>query len=86
MSIVTWIVVGVIAGLIASKVFVRSGQGLARDIILATLGAVAAGLVFNLVGAADVAGSEAFGFVVTVAGALAILIVYHTLFPFVRPE
>lgn len=86
MPIGTWVVVGVIAGLIVSKVFVRSGKGLARDIFLATLGAVAGGSVFNLVGAADVAGSEAFGFVVTVAGALAILIVYHTLFRVARPE
>jgi len=84
MSFGAWIVVGLVVGFIASKLIIRSGYGLMRDLGLGVAGAVLAGLIFGAVTAPDASGTEVFGLVVTLAGAGAALITYHTLFPHVR--
>ena len=43
MSILAWIVLGLIAGFIGSKIFVGSGQGMLMDIVLGIVGAVVGG-------------------------------------------
>jgi uncharacterized membrane protein YeaQ/YmgE (transglycosylase-associated protein family) len=83
MSIGTWIIVGLVAGLIASKLVIRSGEGLLRDLSLGAAGAVAAGALFGLLNAPQPTGLDVFGLVVGFAGAAATLVVYHTVFPFV---
>jgi uncharacterized membrane protein YeaQ/YmgE (transglycosylase-associated protein family) len=47
MSILAWIVLGLIAGLIGSKLVNKSGEGVLLDIILGIVGAVIGGWVFN---------------------------------------
>ena len=47
MGIIAWIVLGLIAGFIASKIFVGSGQGLLLDIVLGIVGAVVGGYLFT---------------------------------------
>jgi uncharacterized membrane protein YeaQ/YmgE (transglycosylase-associated protein family) len=84
MSIGTWIVVGVIAGVLASKLVLRTGEGLARDVGLAIGGAVLGGSVFAALTPSEATGVDVFGLVVTLASAGAALVVYHTLFPHVR--
>jgi uncharacterized membrane protein YeaQ/YmgE (transglycosylase-associated protein family) len=71
-------------GFLASKLIVRSGNGLARDLGLGVTGAVLAGLIFGAVATPEVNGIDVFGLVVTLAGATAALITYYTLFPRVR--
>src|SRR6185312_2280475 len=56
MSIIAWIVFGLIAGFIASKIVNKSGEGALLDIVLGVVGAVVGGIVFNLVGATGVTG------------------------------
>jgi uncharacterized membrane protein YeaQ/YmgE (transglycosylase-associated protein family) len=85
MSIGVWVVVGVVAGFLASKLVIRSGEGLLRDVGLGIGGAVVGGLIFNVLRAApEATGLDVFGLVVTLAGAGAVLVVYHTFFPHVR--
>lgn len=84
MSIGTWVVIGVIVGFCASKLVIRSGGGLIRDLGLGVVGAVLAGLIFGALSTTEVVGLDVFGLVVTLAGACAALVVYHTLFPHVR--
>lgn len=84
MSIGTWIVVGLIAGVLASKLIIRTGEGLARDVGLAIGGAVIGGWIFAALSTSEATGVDVFGLVVTLASAGAALIVYHTLFPHVR--
>lgn len=84
MSIGTWIVVGVIAGVLASKLIIRTGEGLARDVGLGIAGAVIGGGIFASLSTSEATGVDVFGLVVTLAGAGAALIVYHTLFHHVR--
>ena len=56
MSIIAWIVLGLIAGFIASKLINKTGEGLVLDIGLGIVGAVVGGFVFNQLGAAGVSG------------------------------
>jgi uncharacterized membrane protein YeaQ/YmgE (transglycosylase-associated protein family) len=85
MSIATWVIVGLVAGFLASKLVIRSGEGLLRDLGLGIGGAVLAGWIFGVLAAQEATGLDVFGLVVTLAGASAMLVVYHTFFPHVRP-
>ena len=51
MSILAWIVLGLIAGFIASKIYVGTGQGILMDIVLGIVGAVVGGYLFDMIGA-----------------------------------
>ena len=52
MSFIAWIVLGLIAGFIASKLVNKSGEGILLDIILGIIGAVVGGYLFNTFGMA----------------------------------
>jgi uncharacterized membrane protein YeaQ/YmgE (transglycosylase-associated protein family) len=84
MSIGIWVMVGLIAGFLASKLVIRSGEGTLRDVGLGIGGAVVGGWLFTLLTTRDAVGLDVFGLVVTLAGAGAVLIVYHMFFPHVR--
>jgi uncharacterized membrane protein YeaQ/YmgE (transglycosylase-associated protein family) len=79
MSILAWIVLGLIAGLIGSKLVNKSGEGVLLDIILGIVGAVIGGWVFNLFGAAGVTGLNLYSLLVAVIGSVLFLVVYHAL-------
>ena len=80
MSFLAWIVLGLIAGFIASKLVNKSGEGLLLDIILGIVGAVVGGWVFNMFGMAGVSGVNVYSMVVAVIGAVIVLVVYHAIF------
>jgi uncharacterized membrane protein YeaQ/YmgE (transglycosylase-associated protein family) len=50
MGIITWILVGLIAGWLAGQVMKGGGYGVLVDIILGMLGGVVGGWVFNALG------------------------------------
>ncbi len=77
MSIIGWIVLGLIAGFIASKIVNKSGSGILLDIVLGVVGAVVGGFLFNTFGAAGVTGFNIYSMVVAVIGAVVVLFVYH---------
>ena len=77
MSIIGWIVLGLIAGFIASKVVNKEGEGLLLDIVLGIVGAVVGGFLFNQLGAAGVTGFNIYSMFVAVVGAVIVLVVYH---------
>ena len=79
MSILAWIVLGLIAGFIGSKVVNKSGEGVLLDIILGIVGAVIGGWVFNFFGAAGVTGLNLYSLLVAVIGSILFLVVYHAL-------
>jgi len=84
MSILTWIIIGLVAGFLASKFVIRSGEGLLRDLGLGIAGAVIGGWVFSALTTADATGLDVFGIVVTLVGASVVLGAYHTFFPHPR--
>ena len=79
MSIIGWLILGLIAGFIASKIVNKSGEGLLLDIILGIVGAVIGGFLFSLIGAAPVTGLNIYSMVVAIIGAIVVLLVYHAI-------
>ena len=79
MSIIGWIVLGLIAGFIASKLVNKTGEGVILDIVLGIVGAVVGGFVFNQFGAAGVTGFNIYSMVVAVVGAVLVLVIYHAI-------
>jgi len=77
MSIVGWLILGLIAGFIASKIVNKSGDGVILDIVLGIVGAVVGGLLFSFFGAAPVTGLNIYSMIVAVLGAVVVLLVYH---------
>jgi uncharacterized membrane protein YeaQ/YmgE (transglycosylase-associated protein family) len=79
MSIIAWIILGLIAGFISSKIVDRSGQGALIDIVLGVVGAFVGGFLFNLVGAVGVTGFNIWSLVVATLGAIVVLVVKHAI-------
>lgn len=79
MSFITWIVLGLVAGFIASKIVNNQGEGLLLDIVLGIVGAVVGGWLFALLGASGVSGVNLYSLLVAVVGAIVVLFVYHAL-------
>jgi uncharacterized membrane protein YeaQ/YmgE (transglycosylase-associated protein family) len=77
MSIIGWIVLGLIAGFVASKIVNKTGEGLVLDIVLGIVGAVVGGWLFAQFGAAGVTGFNLYSMFVAVIGAVVVLVVYH---------
>jgi uncharacterized membrane protein YeaQ/YmgE (transglycosylase-associated protein family) len=77
MSIIGWLILGLIAGFIASKLVNKSGQGVVLDIVLGVIGAVVGGYLFTFFGADPVTGLNIYSMVVAVIGAVVVLFIYH---------
>ena len=77
MSIIGWLVLGLIAGFIASKIVNKTGEGLVLDIVLGIVGAVVGGFLFTQFGATGVTGLNLYSMLVAVIGAVVVLVVYH---------
>jgi uncharacterized membrane protein YeaQ/YmgE (transglycosylase-associated protein family) len=79
MSILAWIVLGLLAGFIGSKIVNKRGEGLLLDIVLGIVGAIVGGWLFNTFGASGVTGLNLYSLLVAVVGAIVVLVVYHAI-------
>jgi uncharacterized membrane protein YeaQ/YmgE (transglycosylase-associated protein family) len=79
MSIIGWLILGLIAGFIASKIVNKSGEGVILDIVLGVVGAIVGGFLFSFFGAAPVTGLNIYSMIVAVIGAVVVLVVYHAI-------
>ena len=79
MSFLAWIVLGLFAGFIGSKIVNRKGEGIVLDILLGIVGAVIGGWLFHSFGAAGVNGLNLYSLFVAVLGSVVLLVVYHAL-------
>jgi uncharacterized membrane protein YeaQ/YmgE (transglycosylase-associated protein family) len=77
MSILGWIILGLIAGFIASKIVNKTGQGMVMDIVLGIVGAIVGGTLFSLIGAAGVTGLNIWSLFVAIIGSVVVLWLYH---------
>jgi uncharacterized membrane protein YeaQ/YmgE (transglycosylase-associated protein family) len=77
MSLIGWIVLGLIAGFIASKIVNRAGEGALLDIILGVIGAVVGGWLFHTFGMPGVTGFNLYSMLVAIIGAVVVLVLYH---------
>ena len=79
MSFLAWIILGLIAGFIGSKIVNKRGEGLILDIILGVIGAFVGGWLFTMFGASGVTGLNLYSMLVAVVGAIVVLVVYHAI-------
>jgi uncharacterized membrane protein YeaQ/YmgE (transglycosylase-associated protein family) len=77
MSILGWIVLGLIAGFIASKIVNKAGEGLVMDIVLGIVGALVGGWLFSMIGQAGITGFNLYSMLVAILGATLLLVIYH---------
>jgi len=80
MSMLAWVVLGLVAGFIGSKLVNKSGEGIILDIVLGVVGALAGGFIFNALGAPGVSGLNLYSLFVAVVGAVILLVLYHAVF------
>ncbi len=79
MSILGWIVLGLIAGYIASRIVDNAGKGPLVDMILGIVGAMVGGEIFAELGSAPITGFNLWSLFVAVIGSVIILVLYHAL-------
>jgi uncharacterized membrane protein YeaQ/YmgE (transglycosylase-associated protein family) len=79
MSSIAWIVLGLLAGFIGSKLVNKRGEGFIVDVLLGIVGAIVGGWLFNRLGAAGVTGFNLYSLLVAVIGAVVVLVIYHAL-------
>ena len=79
MSIIAWLILGLIAGFIASRIVNKAGEGLILDIVLGIIGAVVGGFLFTQFGAAGVTGLNLYSLLVAIIGANVVLVIYHAI-------
>ena len=77
MSIIGWLVLGLIAGFIGSKIVNKTGEGVILDIVLGIVGAMVGGYLFTFFGAMPVTGFNIYSMFVAVVGAIVVLLIYH---------
>jgi uncharacterized membrane protein YeaQ/YmgE (transglycosylase-associated protein family) len=77
MSFLAWVVLGLAAGYIASKLVNRRGEGILLDILLGVVGAFAGGWLFHIFGAPGVSGLNIYSLFVAVIGSVVLLVLYH---------
>ena len=79
MSILTWIVLGLIVGFIANKLFNKTGEGVLMNIVLGGIGAVFGGELINKFGIGGATWLNLWSVLVSVSGAALFLVVYNAL-------
>jgi uncharacterized membrane protein YeaQ/YmgE (transglycosylase-associated protein family) len=79
MSILAWVLLGLVAGFIASRIVHRHGEGIIVDIVLGIGGAFVGGFLFQLFGASGLTGFNIWSLLVATTGAIVLLVAYHAI-------
>jgi uncharacterized membrane protein YeaQ/YmgE (transglycosylase-associated protein family) len=79
MHLLAWLILGLVAGFIGSKIVNSTGSGLVVDIILGIIGAIAGGYLFRFFGSHGVTGLNLYSLLVAVVGSIVVLVVFHAL-------
>jgi len=79
MSIIGWILLGLISGFIASKVVNARGEGCLVNLALGLVGAMVGGFIFSAIGGTPVRGFSLYSLLVATVGAIVVLFVYHAI-------
>ena len=80
MGILSWVILGGIAGWLGSMVVNRGGEGVLRDIVLGIVGGIVGGWLFSAMGSTGVTGFNLWSLFVAVVGAVIVLVLYHAVF------
>ena len=77
MGIISWIILGLIAGYIGSKIVDKQGQGFWLNIALGIVGALVGGFVFDFFGSTGVTGLNIWSMIVAIVGSVVMLLIYN---------
>jgi uncharacterized membrane protein YeaQ/YmgE (transglycosylase-associated protein family) len=77
MGIFSWIILGLIAGFIGSKIVESRGQGFWLNIALGIVGALVGGFLFSIFGASGVTGLNIWSMIVAIVGSVVVLFIYN---------
>jgi uncharacterized membrane protein YeaQ/YmgE (transglycosylase-associated protein family) len=77
MHVITWIVLGLIAGFIASKIVNKQGAGILMDIVIGIVGAVVGGYIGEKLGIGGLEGFGLWSILLSVVGAIIVLLIYR---------
>jgi uncharacterized membrane protein YeaQ/YmgE (transglycosylase-associated protein family) len=78
MSILSWIILGLIAGFIGSKIVDKQGQGFWLNMALGIVGALVGGFLFSFFGSSGVTGLNVWSAIVAIVGSIVVLLIYNT--------
>ena len=81
MSIIGWIVLGLIAGWLAGLVMRGGGYGIIGDIILGIIGAVVGGFLSSALLGVDVTGFNVTSLLIAVVGAIIVIAIARAVSP-----
>jgi len=77
MGIISWIILGLIAGFIGGKIVNKQGQGFWLNIALGIVGALVGGFLFDFFGASGVSGLNIYSMIVAIVGSVVVLLIYN---------
>lgn len=77
MGVISWIILGLIAGFIGSKIVHKRGQGFWLNLALGIAGALVGGFLFELSGHTGVTGLNIYSMFVAVVGSVVVLLIYN---------
>ena len=77
MSVIAWIILGLIAGFIASKIVNRQGAGILLDLVVGIVGAVIGGWIMTGIAGIGVTGLNLWSLLVAVIGAAVLLLLVN---------
>jgi uncharacterized membrane protein YeaQ/YmgE (transglycosylase-associated protein family) len=78
-TVVGWIVFGLITGFVASRIVAQRGQGCILNVALGIVGACVGGFIFSSIGGTGITGFNFYSMFVAVIGAMVVLIAYHAI-------
>ena len=77
-AIIEWLILGGVAGFIASKIINKTGEGLVMDIVLGIVGAIVGGFIAtDLLHIASKGPFTIQTLIIAVLGAILVLVIYH---------
>ena len=80
MGIISWLILGLVAGFIGSKIVGGTGQGFWLDIALGIVGAIVGGFLFSeLLDTQGITGLNIWSMIVAIVGSCVVLFGYHAL-------
>jgi uncharacterized membrane protein YeaQ/YmgE (transglycosylase-associated protein family) len=79
MGILAWLVLGGVAGFLASLLVNKQGEGMLMDIVLGIVGAVVGGFIAQFAGFAGITGLNLYSILIAIGGAVVVLVLYHAL-------
>ena len=79
MSIIAWLVLGLVAGFIASKIVNKPGEGVILDMVLGIVGAFVGGAVNVVRPGTPVTRFNIYSAIIATVGAIVVLAAYHAI-------